>query len=220
MNMNISDSSDESVNRSRKNRLRSRTPSTSSDENFGNASNENRSLAYEMHEYSTEQQTFEFDSEEEDHDAGWQEIRERSLIINEYPDEEKLLIEDIDCNNPVSLYKLFFTDNILEMIIQETNKYAAQCLNNSLSSSKGHQQVWQPVTRDEINTFIGILLIMGVVQLSEIRLYWSNKRMYTNARIKNAMKRDRFLAILKFLHFSDNTTARPEDRLNKIRSIF
>ena len=43
--------------------------------------------------------------------------------------------------------------------------------------------------------------------------------MYTNARIKNSMKRDRFLAILKFLHFSDNTRANTEDRLNKIRNI-
>ncbi|CAK9826352.1 PiggyBac transposable element-derived protein 4 [Anthophora retusa] len=70
-----------------------------------------------------------------------------------------------------------------------------------------------------MNTFIGILLIMGVVRLPEIRLYWSNSDMYANARIKNAMKHDRFLSILKFLHFSDNTTARTEDRLHKIRNI-
>ncbi|EQB62087.1 piggybac-derived 2 (agap012114-pa) [Vairimorpha apis BRL 01] len=44
--------------------------------------------------------------------------------------------------------------------------------------------------------------------------------MYANARIKKAMKRDRFLSILKFLHFADNTTARTEDRLYKIRNIF
>lgn len=33
------------------------------------------------------------------------------------------------------------------------------------------------------------------------------------------MRRDHFLFILKFLHFSDNTTARTEDRLYKIRNI-
>lgn len=43
--------------------------------------------------------------------------------------------------------------------------------------------------------------------------------MYVNERIENAMKRDRFLSLLKFLHFSDNTIARIEDRLNKIRNI-
>ncbi|XP_026482791.1 52 kDa repressor of the inhibitor of the protein kinase-like [Ctenocephalides felis] len=32
---------------------------------------------------------------------------------------------------------------------------------------------------------------MGIVQLPEIRLYWSKNGMYANTRIKNAMKRDR-----------------------------
>lgn len=44
--------------------------------------------------------------------------------------------------------------------------------------------------------------------------------MYANTRIKNVMKRDHFLSILKFIrHFSDTTTARPEDRLNIIRNV-
>ncbi|CAK9816530.1 PiggyBac transposable element-derived protein 4 [Anthophora quadrimaculata] len=34
-----------------------------------------------------------------------------------------------------------------------------------------------------------------------------------------AMKRDRFLAILKYLHFSDNATARTEDRLHNLRNV-
>lgn len=60
---------------------------------------------------------------------------------------------------------------------------------------------------------------MGIVQVPEIRLHWSQNDIYANARIKNAMKRDRFISILKYLHFSDNTTARAEDRLHKIRNI-
>lgn len=44
--------------------------------------------------------------------------------------------------------------------------------------------------------------------------------MDANARIKNAMKLERFLSILKFLNFSDNTIARPEDHLNKIGNLF
>lgn len=60
---------------------------------------------------------------------------------------------------------------------------------------------------------------MGIVQLPEIRLHWSNNDMYANTRIKKAKSRDRFLSIPKFLHFSDDTTARTEDRLHKIRNI-
>lgn len=110
-------------------------------------------------------------------------------------------------------------DDILQIIDEETNKYATQWINNSACSSKSHQRAWKPITKAEINTFIDILLIMGIVQVSEIRLYWSQNDMYTNARIKNAMKRDRFLSILKYLYFSDNTTAITKYQLHKIRNI-
>ncbi|XP_014486513.1 PREDICTED: piggyBac transposable element-derived protein 4-like [Dinoponera quadriceps] len=140
--------------------------------------------------------------------------------MNEYAEEEEILIHNFDCDNPVSLYKLFVTDHILEIIAEETNKYATQSINNSACNSTSHQRAWEPITKDKINTFFGILLIMGIVKVPDIRLYWSQNDIYANARIKNAMKRDRFIFILKYLHFSDNTTARTEDRLYKIRNVF
>ena len=60
---------------------------------------------------------------------------------------------------------------------------------------------------------------MGVVQIPDIRLYWSENSMYGNGRIKRIMKRDRFLSILKHLHFVDNETCRVEDPLYKIRDF-
>ncbi|XP_017795719.1 PREDICTED: piggyBac transposable element-derived protein 4-like [Habropoda laboriosa] len=211
MDMEINDS-DKSINRSRRKASRLRIFSSSSDEDFVNVNSE-------VNECSTEEEDLVSKSENEDDDDEWQEVKERTSVINEYSEEEEFLYENTDCNDPFALYKLFFTDYILDLIIEETNKYATQCINNSSFSSKMHQQAWQSVTRDEMNTFFGILLIMGVVQLPEIRLYWSNNDMYANARIKNAMRRDRFLSILKFLHFSENTTARTEDRLYKIQNI-
>ncbi|XP_066595467.1 piggyBac transposable element-derived protein 4-like [Prorops nasuta] len=212
MDMEISDS-DESVIRSKKRKVaRLRIVSSSSDEDFVNFINEEN-------ECSTEEEYLISKSENEDHDEEWQEVKERTVLINEYSKEEEFLHKNIDCNDPFALYKLFFTDYILETIVDETNKYATQSINNSSSSSRIHQQGWQSITRDEMNTFFGILLIMDIVQLPEIRLYWSNNDMYANTRIKKAMTRDRFLSILKFLHFSDDTTARTEDRLHKIRNI-
>ncbi|XP_048515560.1 piggyBac transposable element-derived protein 4-like [Athalia rosae] len=204
MDMEISDS-DESIITSRRKAARLRILSSSSDEDFVNVINEEN-------ECSTEEEDLISESENEDHEEEWQEVKERTVVINEYSEEEEFLHENIDCNDPFALYKL-------EKIVDETNKYATQSINNSSSSSRIHQQDWQSVTRDEMNTFFGILLIMGIVQLPEIRLYWSNNDMYANARIKKAMRRDHFLSILKFLHFSDNTTARTEDRLHKIRNI-
>lgn len=46
------------------------------------------------------------------------------------------------------------------------------------------------VNKGRIKKFIGILLIMGIVHVPEIRLYWSTNDMYTNLKIKKSMKRD------------------------------
>ncbi|XP_053997286.1 uncharacterized protein LOC128886413 [Hylaeus anthracinus] len=215
--MEINNSPGESIKRSTK-KKRPRVLSTSSDKDFVHAKNE--PLDNEEYQSAMEEEVSDSESspEENEGDTEWQKIGKRSSIISQYSEEEKRLIENVNCDNPFALFKVFFTDYIAGMIIEETNKNAEHSI-KSLSSRRRHQQAWQPVTRDEINTFFGILLIMGVVQLPEIRLYWSNKPMYTNMCIKNNIKRDRFLSILKHLHFSDNTTAETEDRLRKIRNI-
>ncbi|KAI4483586.1 hypothetical protein M0804_007846 [Polistes exclamans] len=82
MDMEISDSSDESVNRNRQNK-RSRLLSTSSDEDFVHARNEGESLINEEYESTTEEEDSDSDSlsEEDDEDTEWQQIR--NPVINE-----------------------------------------------------------------------------------------------------------------------------------------
>ncbi|XP_017796807.1 PREDICTED: piggyBac transposable element-derived protein 4-like [Habropoda laboriosa] len=92
---------------------------------------------------------------------------------------------------------------------------------DELGPEENQGEEWRPIQRTEIqstnteheHTQDAELL------MPDIRLYWSEKKMYGNERIKNVMKRDRFLAILKCLHFSDNTTCNTEDPLNKISKI-
>lgn len=205
MDMEFSDSSDESVSGIMQKRPRNRILSSSLSDTTTDKN-------------TTEEEVWKSDVEEQD-DAEWRKIAVKSASEEEYSQEEELLINETDCDDPVALYKLFFTNEILEIIVEETNRYAVQCIVNAAYGRRQHQQAWNPVAKSELNTFIGILLIMGVVQVPEIRLYWSKKAMYTNARIKKAMKRDRFLAILKYIHFSDNATARTEDRLHKLRNV-
>ncbi|CAL7937390.1 unnamed protein product [Xylocopa violacea] len=169
MDMEFSDSSDESVSGIMRKRRRNRILSSSSD----TATDRN----------TTDEEVSQSDVEDEDDDAEWRKIAERSASEEEYSEEEELLIEDTDCDDPVALYKLFFTDEILEIIVEETNRYALQCIVNAANGRRRHQKAWNPVTKSELNIFIGIMIIMGVVQVPEIRLYWSKKAMYANARV-------------------------------------
>ncbi|XP_026466245.1 uncharacterized protein LOC113369862 [Ctenocephalides felis] len=152
---------DEYVNMSRKRASRLRILSSSSDE-------EDFCVNSEVDDCFTDNDNLVSKSINESVDDEWQGIGEKASTIIEYSGNEEFLHEGIECDDAFASYKLFFADHILDIIIEETNKYATQCLTNSSSCNRMHRQPWQYVTRDEMNTFIGILLIMGIVQLPEI----------------------------------------------------
>jgi len=64
---------------------------------------------------------------------------------------------------------------------------------------------------------------MGIVNKPRLNMYWSNDLIYKTSMFGETMARDRFLLILRFLHFADNTMLDPKDPdrdlLGKIRPI-
>ncbi|XP_043498448.1 uncharacterized protein LOC122521760 [Polistes fuscatus] len=150
MDLEESCSSEESIIIPGKNLRRFRIISSSSDE----ASNDSESLDDELNDYSSEEEDFQSNSESDDGDNEWKKIIGRQLRMNEYAKEEEILIHNMDFDDPVSLYKLLVMDHILEIIEEETNKYAIQCINNSAYNNTSNQRAWEPVTKDEINAFL------------------------------------------------------------------
>ncbi|KAF9409712.1 hypothetical protein HW555_011002 [Spodoptera exigua] len=72
------------------------------------------------------------------------------------------------------------------------------------------------VTKDDICDFIGITLLMGVVQMPAYRDYWSKAlRFPENADIMTLKKYEK---IRRFLHFVDNTDTN-DDRYFKVRPV-
>ena len=69
-----------------------------------------------------------------------------------------------------------------------------------------------------MNAFLGLLLHMGVVNLTNLQDYWSRDPfLQSNSIWKHVMSRDRFLLLLRFWHFEDETN--PEPRLQKISPL-
>lgn len=59
---------------------------------------------------------------------------------------------------------------------------------------------------------------MGLVPMPKISSYWSKDDIYHNKFVSSLMPRDRFLSLLRYLHFADNETA-GEDRLHKLKPL-
>ena len=73
--------------------------------------------------------------------------------------------------------------------------------------------------------FLAATMLMGHIDKDSILEYWSTDELIETPMFRKMMPRDRYLIILKYLHFTDNSTAPNKndenyDRLWKIRKIF
>lgn len=132
-----------------------------------------------------------------------------------------------DLQDEVDFFKLFFTDEVLSILCEETNRYAEDVLEArpEISGKRKHSIEWVPIEAKEMLKFIGLVLLMGHIDKDNILEYWSTDDLIETPIFRKVMSRDRFVMILKFLHFSDNNNKGSRDdptydRLWKIRKVF
>ena len=111
-----------------------------------------------------------------------------------------------DQKDPVSYFCLFFTDALLDLVVTQTNLYAAQ---ERAKTPDKHRMPWHAVDKDEIRTFIALILAMGLVNKPTIHSYWSTDEILQTPFFTNCMSRNRFTQILRYIHFVNNTQLLP-----------
>ena len=108
---------------------------------------------------------------------------------------------------------LFFTE------IFQTDLYYEQFLDRLAGPSR----LLPDITLPDMMTFIALALQMGHVLKDTLHDYWSRLRQTRTPFFGETMTRDRFLHILRFLHFADNSQrsdqSKEYDRLWKLRTV-
>ncbi|XP_017478567.1 PREDICTED: piggyBac transposable element-derived protein 4-like [Rhagoletis zephyria] len=116
----------------------------------------------------------------------------------------------------VDFFRLFVNNDILDLIVLETNRYASQCVQkDSLPHSR--IQKWTPTDRDEIEKLLGIIIWMGLCPFPSMQSYWKKNTIYPNC-LPSIISRNRFQVLLKMLHFNNNENL-TEDRLQKLSPL-
>jgi len=120
---------------------------------------------------------------------------------------------------------LFVHDELIDVIVRETNIYAQQYIESTQLPRHSRVQKWKPTTHSEMKLFLGISLLMGLIRKPNIEFYWSEKDLFSTPSIPKLMTRNRFCLILKFLHFAnnankDNETDGTKDKLYKMREVY
>jgi hypothetical protein len=124
--------------------------------------------------------------------------------------------ELFSCVKPKDFYLLLATEEIFQIIADQTNLFASQKLTD-IQSYRTDQ--WYNTNPEEIKRFFGLIIWMGIVNLPTIESYWSKEDGYNLDLPRKTMPRNRFEILLRFLHFSDNTKNDPNNRLSKLKIL-
>ena len=108
-------------------------------------------------------------------------------------------------------FKQFFDDDLIKHIADQTNLCSVQCTGISIN-----------VDENQIEQYFGILLLMSVIKLPQVRMYWSEG---TRIRgIADMISINRFEKIRQYFHCNDNSSCPSKsdqnyDKLFKVRPV-
>ncbi|KAM9319543.1 piggyBac transposable element-derived protein 4-like [Gastrophryne carolinensis] len=130
---------------------------------------------------------------------------------------------DVEHIDPLAYLKLFLTDDIIEKIVTETNRYNEQ-QSATLHSKFSRNRKWEPVTKEDIWKFLGLILLSGVVGKPLQKWYWTTNKLLATPFFGTIMSECRFSLIMKNLHFTNNEEfdepTHPAPKLKKIWEVY
>ena len=106
-------------------------------------------------------------------------------------------------------FLIFSNFKLSREIKQRTNLYASQQIRDAKQENAVRRnslfQLWKTFTLVDLKKFFAIVLRTSVLKKPQLRDYWSTNPVLHSSFAKSMMSRDRFRAILSFLHINDNT---------------
>ena len=89
------------------------------------------------------------------------------------------------CSHPISSSSL-----------KQTNQYVFECMGVEAFAK------WTQVTVEELQAYIGFMILLGIVHLPSIYNYWQGDEIYHYTPVAS---RDQFFELHRYLHFADNS---------------
>lgn len=125
-------------------------------------------------------------------------------------------------SDPLEYFELFFTDEIVNHIVTETNIFADENLNKFKSKEHSRSHHWRETNANELRVFFATLILQGIITKPTVRMYWSKRKLIETPSFSNLMSSRRFDLIMQFIHFdrNENTdSSHPQPKLKKIWTV-
>jgi hypothetical protein len=122
-------------------------------------------------------------------------------------------------NLELYIFKHIFDEDLVQHIVDETNKFYHFLVNSTVLSKHSKLGKWKDTNLNEMYIFFSLMLLMPHIKKNNIKDYWSTSVLLSTPIFGKIMTQDRFLLLLRVLHFSNNRNQIPGDRLFKIKTI-
>ena len=111
----------------------------------------------------------------------WPLLYFKPLYINNWDDYSLLNLPlDVDQHNPYKLFSLFFIEDIINKLIEWTNKHTELYL---LYKETEHARLQQPICKEELYAYFSVLIYIGITIELYIKDYWKDLDTYSTEHI-------------------------------------
>jgi len=151
--------------------------------------------------------------------------RKKSLMRNIIRHELGMTNSIKNFESMLEVFSLFITDDIIDIIVNETNNKAISEYDKWNTENPEKQKNWKPTDGIEIKAYIGLLISQSAKEATKepIEMLWHTDKCYCRPIFPATMSRDRFVALTRFIRFDDFQTRaerKAEDKLAPIRCVF
>ncbi|CAH1972612.1 unnamed protein product [Acanthoscelides obtectus] len=124
-------------------------------------------------------------------------------------------------SNPLDIFEIFFDESLINLIVEETNRFAIQYIIKNGENIRPHSRVrqWKETNTNEIRTLIGLLILQGLCPKPEYKMYFSRRESIETPFFSKIISEKRFHLLLKFLHFVDNSTINANTKNRKLAKV-
>ncbi|XP_050308269.1 uncharacterized protein LOC126744757 [Anthonomus grandis grandis] len=144
----------------------------------------------------------------------WKPVNGDRLTFDTFPNNTGVnpaIAVELAGKDPVDFFNYFINDDIINLFVTETNRFASQKIigitNSGNQTGKERIAKWVDTNPLEMRKFLGIIIWMCLLQVPQLRDYWSKDLLYQN-NISKIMSRNRFENILSMFHTCDNESPR------------
>ena len=100
------------------------------------------------------------------------------------------------------IFNLFFTQEVLETMVTNTNKYATSKNAGIPGAGQESRRPWKEVTVPELKIWLGLIIYMSVVRLTRVDEHWTKNGEWPKHCLMKFMGFNRFANIKRFFHIS------------------